>query len=149
MSSPVAPPKPVVGVGVFLLKDNKVLLGRRLTAFGYGTFALPGGHLEFGETFSDCAAREVKEETGLEISGAELLTVTNTVLSQPKPVQLIAILMRAALADADQTAINAEPDKCEGWDWYDWEHLPTPLFASLETAISQGLNPFPFPFPSK
>lgn len=85
----------------------------------------------------------MKEETALEISGAELLTVTNTVLSQPKPTHLIAILMRATLADADQTAINAEPDKCDGWDWYDWDHLPMPLFSSLETAILQGLNPFP------
>ncbi|KAG6398966.1 hypothetical protein SASPL_140438 [Salvia splendens] len=141
MSSP--PPKPVVGVGVFLLKGNKVLLGRRRTAVGYGTFALPGGHLEFGETFSECAAREVREETGLEINGAEFLRVTNTVLSQPKPTQLIAILMRASLADADQAAINAEPDKCDGWDWYDWDHLPTPLFPVLEAAVLQGLNPFP------
>lgn len=49
MSSVV--PKQEIGVGVFLLKANKVLLGRRRTAIGYGTFALPGGHLEFGQPF--------------------------------------------------------------------------------------------------
>ncbi|KAH6822494.1 nudix hydrolase 1 [Perilla frutescens var. hirtella] len=139
MSSPPI----VVGVGVFLLKGNKVLLGRRRTAVGYGTFALPGGHLEFGERFEECAAREVKEETGLEISGAELLTVTNTVLSEPKPMQLIAVLMRGELADGDRTAVNVEPEKCDGWDWYDWDDLPKPLFHSLQNAILQGLNPFP------
>ncbi|KAL8549362.1 hypothetical protein ACS0TY_008265 [Phlomoides rotata] len=46
-----SPPKPDVGVGVFLLKGNKVLLGRRRIPVGYGTFALPGGRLEFGESF--------------------------------------------------------------------------------------------------
>lgn len=85
----------------------------------------------------------MEEETGLEIKGIELLTVTNCVLSEPKPIQLIAILMRAVLADADRTAVNAEPDKYDGWDWYDWNDLPTPLFGALETAIRQGLNPFP------
>ncbi|KAL0446936.1 UNVERIFIED_CONTAM: Nudix hydrolase 1 [Sesamum latifolium] len=140
MSSP--PPKPEVGVGVFLLKGNKVLLGRRRTAVGRGTFALPGGHLEFGESFEACAAREVKEETGLDIAGIEFMTVTNNVVSEPKPVQLIAVLMRAALADPDQAPINLEPEKCDGWDWYDWNDLPQPLFGPLETAIGRGLNPF-------
>lgn len=41
-------PVPKVGVAVFLLKGKKVLLGRRLAAIGHSTFALPGGHLEFG-----------------------------------------------------------------------------------------------------
>ena len=45
---PVSTPK--VGVAVFLLKEGrKVLLGRRLSSIGYNTFALPGGHLEFGQ----------------------------------------------------------------------------------------------------
>ncbi|KAL3831103.1 hypothetical protein ACJIZ3_019905 [Penstemon smallii] len=136
-------PKPEVGVGVFLLKGNKVLLGRRRTAVGHGTFALPGGHLEFGESFEDCAAREVKEETGLDITGIEIMTVTNNVLSEPKLVQLIAILMRASLVDPNQIPVNLEPEKCNGWDWYDWNDLPKPLFGPLETAFRNGLNPFP------
>lgn len=41
-------PAPFVGVAVFVLKGNKVLMGRRLSAVGHNTFALPGGHLEFG-----------------------------------------------------------------------------------------------------
>lgn len=41
-------PVPKVGVAVFLLKGKKLLLGRRLSAIGNRTFALPGGHLEFG-----------------------------------------------------------------------------------------------------
>lgn len=41
-------PRPKVAVVVFLLKGRKVLLGRRRSPVGRGTFALPGGHLEFG-----------------------------------------------------------------------------------------------------
>ncbi|GER29841.1 Nudix hydrolase [Striga asiatica] len=137
-----SPPKPEVGVAVFLLKGGRVLLGRRRTAVGCGTFALPGGHLEFGESFEDCAVREVKEETGLDITEIEVMTVTNNVLSEPKPLQVIAILMRAKLADPNQTALNLEPDKCDGWDWYDWDNLPSPLFGPLKTAVVNGLNPF-------
>lgn len=85
----------------------------------------------------------MKEETGLDITGVEILTVTNNVLSEPKPAQLIAILMRATLTNPDQEPINVEPEKCDGWDWYDWGDLPKPLLISVETAILQGLNPFP------
>lgn len=57
---------PRVGVGVFVLNENgHVLVGKRTGSLGAGTLALPGGHLELHETFSDCAAREVLEETGL------------------------------------------------------------------------------------
>ncbi|KAL2510048.1 Nudix hydrolase 1 [Forsythia ovata] len=138
-----SPSKQVLGVAVFLLNGNKVLLGSRLTPVGRNTFALPGGHLEFGESFEQCAAREVKEETGLDITEIEVLTVTNNVLSEPKPVQLIVILVRAVVADPNQTPINLEPNKCDGWDWYDWNNLPKPLFAPLETVVLRGFNPFP------
>ncbi|KAG8382954.1 hypothetical protein BUALT_Bualt05G0133700 [Buddleja alternifolia] len=141
MSSP--PPTPEVGVGVFLLKDNRVLLGRRRrTVIGSGTFAVPGGHLEFGESFEDCAIRELKEETGLDITGVELVTVTNNVLSEPKPIHLISVLVRAVLADPNQTPVNVEPEKCDGWDWYDSKNLPKPLFGHLEAVMLSGLNIF-------
>jgi ADP-ribose pyrophosphatase YjhB (NUDIX family) len=45
-----------------------------------GTWALPGGHLEFGETFENCAEREILEETGLAIRNIQFLTATNNVM---------------------------------------------------------------------
>ncbi|XP_073131655.1 nudix hydrolase 1-like [Henckelia pumila] len=134
-------PEQEVCVAVFLFKGTKVLLGRRRAAVGFGTFSLPGGHLEFGESFEECAAREVKEETGLDITGMEFVKVTNDVLSEPKSVQLIVVLLRAVLSDGSQTPANLEPEKCDGWDWYDWDHLPQPLFPpTLEIAV-RGINP--------
>ncbi|XP_071735671.1 nudix hydrolase 1-like [Rutidosis leptorrhynchoides] len=134
-------PAPKIGVAVFLLKDNKILLGRRLSSnIGTHTYALPGGHLEFGESFEECAAREVMEETGLEIKNIEMLTTTNNVLSDTAHV--IIIYMRALLSDPHQTPQNVEPDKCEGWNWYDLNNLPEPTFGPLRAMLQGGLNPF-------
>jgi 8-oxo-dGTP diphosphatase len=66
-----------VGVGVFINKDGQFLIGRRIGSHGAGTWALPGGHMEYGETFSQTAKREIREETGLEIDNVRIAAVTN------------------------------------------------------------------------
>jgi len=47
-----------------------------------GTWALPGGHLDFGESFETCAMREVLEETGVQVkdNSVRFLTITNDVM---------------------------------------------------------------------
>ncbi|KDP29343.1 hypothetical protein JCGZ_18264 [Jatropha curcas] len=143
----VEEPVPRVGVVVFLLKGKSVLLGRRRTTVCDFTFALPGGHLEFGESFEECGAREMKEETGLDIAKIEFVTVTNHVfLEEPKPSHYVTIFLRAFLADPKQEPQNLEPEKCYGWDWYDWDNLPKPLFGPLEKMVQSGFNPFPIDY---
>ncbi|XP_016515442.1 nudix hydrolase 1-like [Nicotiana tabacum] len=140
-ATPPSTPLPKVGVAVFLLSGSKVLLGKRLSAIGHSTFALPGGHLEFGESFEECATREVKEETGLDIDKTEYLTVTNNVISEK--VHVVSIFMRAVPADPSQNPQTLEPEKCDGWDWYEWNNLPKPLFGPLQDMVQSGYNPFP------
>ena len=73
-----------VGFGVMILKDNKVLLGQRhedpnkadSELHGEGTWTMPGGKIEFGESFEAAAAREVKEETDLDIDEDKLKFVS-------------------------------------------------------------------------
>ena len=97
-----------------------------------------------GESFEECAVREAKEETGLDIDKVELVTVTNNLfLEEPKPCHFVSIFMRACLRDPRQLPQNLEPNKCDGWDWYEWDNLPKPLFWPLEKMVNEGFNPFP------
>lgn len=59
--------RPLVGVGVVIVRDGKILLIKRRNEPGKGLWAVPGGKVEYGETLRDAAVREVKEETGLDI----------------------------------------------------------------------------------
>ena len=68
-----------VGIAVFIFKDGQFLMMQRQGSHGTGTWSVPGGHLEFGESFEDTARREVLEETGVEITNIRFGGVTNDV----------------------------------------------------------------------
>ncbi|KAK5163876.1 uncharacterized protein LTR77_010270 [Saxophila tyrrhenica] len=99
-----------VGVGVFVFKDHNdahFVLGKRKASLGAGTYSLPGGHLEFGETFEQCAVREVKEETGLEIGEVRYLTTVETTWEE-EGKQYVTIFM-AGCAKAGHDGGEAVP----------------------------------------
>jgi mutator protein MutT len=62
-----------VGVGVAVVRDRKILLIERGREPAKGQWAVPGGKVEFGETLREAAAREVKEETGIEVEIGDLV----------------------------------------------------------------------------
>lgn len=66
------PPRPIVGIGVCLLRPGGVLLVRRGKPPNIGAWSLPGGAQELGETAEAAARRELLEETGLAVGALHL-----------------------------------------------------------------------------
>jgi len=123
--------RPRVGIGVMVIKDGKVLLGKRKSSHGLGEYAFPGGHLEYMESFEGCARRETAEETGMEIGIIRFLCLVNIKQYHPKHYAHIGLV-------ADWKSGNPqvlEPEKLESWDWYDMDNLPQPLFATISIHI--------------
>lgn len=126
----VNPPRPKVGVGVMIIRKGKLLLGRRKSALGQASYGWAGGHLEFGETLEECAAREVFEETGLVVTKLTLLCLSNIIAYDKHYVDLEFL---AEVAPGDPQV--KEPAKIEGWAWYPLDDLPSPLFKAAELAL--------------
>jgi 8-oxo-dGTP diphosphatase len=73
------PERPMVGVGVVVWRDDKFLLIQRGKPPRRGSWSLPGGAQELGETVRETAAREIREETGVEIEVKALIDVFDTI----------------------------------------------------------------------
>lgn len=130
---------PRVGLGVCIVKDNKVLLGKRKNAHGDGSWCFPGGHLEFGESYEECAKRETMEEAGIQITNLSFITATNDIFPEESK-HYITIYILADYAGGEVSV--KEPDKMEKWQWYDWDNLPRPLFIPLQNLLKTGFHLF-------
>jgi 8-oxo-dGTP diphosphatase len=130
--------RPEIGVGVCLIKDGKVLLGKRTNAHGDGSWSFPGGHLEMYETWENCAEREVLEETDLKIKNTRFADVTNDIFPEEEKHYITLFI----IADYDSGQLKTmEPEKCSEWNWFSWGKLPQPLFLPIRNLIKQGFNP--------
>lgn len=126
--------QPRVGVGVVVRRAGKILLGRRAGSHGAGCWSLPGGHLEFGETPQDCARGEVREETGLHLSHLREGPWVNSVFDREQKHYITIFILAEALHGEPQ---RLEPEKCDGWQWFEPHALPAPLFLPLTQLLEQ------------
>ena len=133
-----ASPQPRVGVGVIVWRNGRVLLGQRKGTHGAGTWALPGGHLEFGETVEHCAQREVLEETGLEITVVARGPYTNDVFADAGKHYVTVFVIAHAPHGEPRLC---EPAKCAEWRWCRWSDMPEPVFAPLAQLRAGGYVP--------
>eukprot|EP01041_Mallomonas_annulata_P008640 gene8640-17822_t len=138
-----------VGVGCLVLSKyypQCILIGRRKSPLGRGLLALPGGHLELGESWSCCASREVKEETDLTIENVIYKTITNDIAICGNPLKhYITIFMSGEVIESSPSLKNMEPDKCDGWEWMPSSKLidihrttPDELFDPLRRLINEN-----------
>jgi 8-oxo-dGTP diphosphatase len=125
-----------VGVGVLIVRDGAVLLGRRRGSHGAGTWAPPGGHLEPDESVEACARREAAEETGLALGdvvpGPWSL---DTFAAEGRRYVTLFVVARDAVGEPEVR----EPEKCDGWAWFPWDALPAPLFAPLASVAHRRI----------
>ncbi len=124
--------RPLIGVGVMVFKDGKVLIGKRKSEMGRGSYIFPGGHLEYMESFDSCVRREVLEESGLD-SKAIYLPARVYNLKEYDPKHYIDLSFAADWVSGEPKVL--EPEKNESWRWYDLENLPSPLFAGMSSTI--------------
>ena len=88
------PERPIVGVGAVIVQDGRVLLVKRRYEPLAGRWSLPGGTLETGETLEAGLAREMQEETGLDVRVGPVIDVFDRImLDEEKRVQYHFVLV--------------------------------------------------------
>lgn len=120
-----------VGFGVLFLRAGKVLLGKRhldpakadSALHGAGHWTMPGGKLDFGETFENGAKREVKEETGIELLEVKPFCLNN---DRAEGAHFITLGMQAVRWEGEPRVL--EPDEITEWRWFELSKLPEPLY---------------------
>jgi mutator protein MutT len=80
VSSRLYPARPIVGVGGVIIDEGRVVLIKRRFEPLAGQWSLPGGSLEVGETLAEGAARELREETGLDVEIGPVIEVFDRIL---------------------------------------------------------------------
>lgn len=119
------------GIGVVLIKNGKVLLGRRHpdpdkadSSFrSAGEWCLPGGKLDFGETLEEGAIREVREETGITIIDPKVISVHNF---KNEHAHFVTVGMTAKNWKGEAKVM--EPDEITEWEWFNLDKLPYPRY---------------------
>ncbi len=121
---------------MFLMKEGKICLGKRQnTGSMDGCWALPAGHVEAGESAIQGMIREAKEETGIDIEPTDLKCVLVS-YRRTDGIKGEAVDFFFQCERWHGNVINAEPNKCEGWVFFDLDNLPTPMVASQVAAIT-------------
>lgn len=122
-----------IGIGVIILnKNGKVLLGKRISKHGQNTWSFPGGHLEENESPTDCALRETKEETGIELTNTQLGPWTYDEFPNSNANYVSLFIMAHHKQGLPEVK---EIEKFSEWRWFDVNHLPRPLFKPIQTLL--------------
>lgn len=123
-----------VATNVLLEKDGKILLSlRQNTGWADDQMTIPGGHTEPGETVTQAAIREAKEELGLDLKPEDLtyLCTENKITQRPYVSVIFTV-------KTDQTPENTEPEKCKELVWADPNNLPENVTENFKQIIQKA-----------
>jgi ADP-ribose pyrophosphatase YjhB (NUDIX family) len=110
---------PKVAVAVIVCEEGRLLLNRRAIEPGLGSWSFPSGYVNRGEELEEAAAREVKEETGLDVVVGGLVGVYS---ESGNPVVLIVYTA------ASWAGTPASGDEVSEIGWFEPERLPPLAF---------------------
>lgn len=128
-----------LGVGVIVQNEkNQVLLGLRTGAEGEGTWCFPGGGVQLGETLEEAAHRELDEETDLKVHYIKMVQHTTEVVDAAG-TQWHTFFFQGKYCGGEVKL--KEPNKCLEWRWFDWDHLPEPLFRAMTNLMAKDFHP--------
>jgi len=125
--------KPQIGVAIIVEDyDDKILMLKRKGSLGENTWGFPGGKLEMFETIEDCAIRELKEETNLDIVDLKFDRITNDIFIDEN-LHFVTIFIKGLVKSYDAKIM--ETDKCSEIKWFNWNKLPKKLFLPVKNYI--------------
>ncbi len=111
--------KPVLVVDGIVMQNNKILLLKRKKDPFSGKYVLPGGHVEFGETTRNAIVREIKEETGYDVTVIATLGAYDDPLRDPRGHYVSLVYICAWSAGKKQI----KEDEVESIDWISIDDL--------------------------
>ncbi len=131
------------GIGIILLKDGKVLLGKRnddpkkasTELHTEGMWTCPGGKLDFGEKLGEAVKREVLEETGIKLNKLKLVSVTDDIVPDAHFVTLGFFC-----EDFEGEPKLMEPEEIVEWKWFPVNELPEPMYIPSQKSINNYLE---------
>jgi len=131
-----------IGVGVMVMKGDKILLGHRhpdpekasSDLQGQGTWTFPGGKVDFGETIKSAAERELIEETGIKSVDLEIFSITDDIKGSKHYLTAGFICKKF---EGEPKAM--EPQEITEWKFFELNNLPKPLFFPTEKMIKNYL----------
>ena len=132
--------KPGIGVGIMILKDNKILLGLRnpdkvkasSELQGQGTWTMPGGKVEFMEKLIDAAKRELEEETSLIANKLDLLCISDDMTDTAHYVT-VGFIVREYKGEVK----TMEPETILEWKWFSLDNLQENLYNPSKKCIDK------------
>jgi ADP-ribose pyrophosphatase YjhB (NUDIX family) len=126
-----------VAVGAVVRRGDEILLIRRGRGAAVGQWAIPGGRVEFGEGLKAAVAREVREETGLDVRVGRFLGWAERMGDDPAPYHYV--ILDFAAEPVDPTATARAGDDADDVAWVPTNAIETyPLVAGLAAFLRRA-----------
>jgi ADP-ribose pyrophosphatase YjhB (NUDIX family) len=129
--------------GVVIVRDGRLLLGRRAKPPFEGEWEVPGGFVERGEHPVEAAVREVREELGIDVTLTGLLGVYLEDSSRGEPLQVTVYV-----GSTEATEATPDPAEVSDWAWFAPEDAPATMAGRHRRRIDDWIAGLAVPLPA-